>query len=293
MEQLDAVPMVQVLEIPVPQMVEQLLEVFRRLDIEVSAQVIEVPKISQDCIRERLVDCDLRHPQMAEQLMEVPAVLSLALLQYTEQIVDNPAPRGRGRRGGVQGFFPGQSSTAAADVDIPILHGDLQGFLPGQGSSASSSHSPGAADEAGLGGFRAFRRDKKSTTLPPRWGSELPPHSSPWTSAAYALPTVLEKEKQRRRVQEEAAEAMDQARLLLERAAKRRKRKKKRKKKVPRTSSHSSSGCARRRLRQWHARFAGFAGDVTMRAVFPSVVARPEMLGIKAGMDQKDSPRFW
>ena len=65
---------------PVPQMVEQLLEVLRRLDIEVPAQVIEVPKISQDCIREHLVDCDLRHPQMAEQLMEVPNVLSLALL---------------------------------------------------------------------------------------------------------------------------------------------------------------------------------------------------------------------
>ena len=71
MEQLaDVVPMVQILDIPVPQMVEQLLEVFWRLDIEVPEQVIEVPKISQDSIRERLVDCDLRHPQMAEQLVE-------------------------------------------------------------------------------------------------------------------------------------------------------------------------------------------------------------------------------
>ena len=104
MEQLAVVvPMVQVLDIPVPQVVEQLLEVFR-LDIEVPEQVIEVPKISRDCTQERLVDCDLRHPQMAEQLMEVPTVLSLA-----EQIVDNPAPRGRGRgrRGGLQSrFFP-------------------------------------------------------------------------------------------------------------------------------------------------------------------------------------------
>ena len=77
--------------------------------------------------------------------------------------------------------------------------------------------------------------------------------------------------------------------LLLHRRAKR-KRTKRRKKKLPRTSSNSSSGRARRRLRQWHARFAGFAGDVTVRAVFPSVVARPEMLGIMAGMDLKDSP---
>ena len=57
------------------------MEVFRRLDIEVPAQVIEVPKISQDCIRERLVDCDLRHPQMAEQLLEVPTVLSTTRLR--------------------------------------------------------------------------------------------------------------------------------------------------------------------------------------------------------------------
>ena len=68
-----------------------------------------------------------------------------------------------------------------------------------------------------------------------------------------------------------------------------RKRKKKRKKKLPRSSSHSSLGSARRRLRQWHARFAGFLGDVPLRAVFPSVVVRPAMLGIMAGMDEKDS----
>ena len=93
------VPVVEVLDIPAPQMVEQLLEVFGRLDIEVPEQVIEVPKSSQDCIRGRLVDCDLRRPQMAEQLIEVPTVLSLA-----EQIVDNPASCGRGLRGGIEDF---------------------------------------------------------------------------------------------------------------------------------------------------------------------------------------------
>ena len=140
-------PGLQILDVPVPQMVEQLLDVFRRLDIEVPEQVIEVPKVSLDCIRDRLVDCDLGHPQMAEQLMEVPTVLSLA-----EQI---------GRRGGLQDFFPGQSTTAAADVDIPVPRGDLQGFLPGQGSTASSSHSPDAANEAGVGFFALFPVGKK------------------------------------------------------------------------------------------------------------------------------------
>ena len=66
----DAAPMVQVLDTPVPQMMEQLLEVLRRLDIEVPAQVIEVPKISQDSIPERLVDCDLR----TEALYSDPAI---------------------------------------------------------------------------------------------------------------------------------------------------------------------------------------------------------------------------
>ena len=78
-----------------------------------------------------------------------------------EQTVDNPASRGRGRSGGLQGFFPGQSTTAAA-TDIPVPRGDLQGFLPGQASTASSSHSPDAENEAGVGGFRTFPRLKKS-----------------------------------------------------------------------------------------------------------------------------------
>ena len=68
-----------------------------------------------------------------------------------------------------------------------------------------------------------------------------------------------------------------------------RKRKKKRKRKLPCSSSHSSLGRARRRLRQWHARYAGLPGDVPFPAVFPSVVVRPAMLGIMAGMDEKDS----
>ena len=38
---------------------------------------------------------DLRHTQMTEQLMEVPTILSLSLLQQqrAEQTVDNPVPR--------------------------------------------------------------------------------------------------------------------------------------------------------------------------------------------------------
>ena len=56
-----------------------------------------------------------------------------------------------------------------------------------------------------------------------------------------------------------------------------RSRKKRRKKKLPRT---------RRLPRQWHARCAGFAGDDAPCVMFPSVVTRPRMLRIMAGMDQ-------
>ena len=94
--------------------------------------------------------------------------------------------------------------------------------------------------------------------------------------------------EERAQVLEEALRVQELTRELFKR-----KRKKKRKKKLPRTSSHSSSGRARRRQRQWHARIAGFPGDVTPRAVFPSVVVRPEMLGIMAAMDQKYFPRVW
>ena len=57
---------VQVLDALVPQKGNQLLEVFRHLDSALPEQVIDVPKISHYSIQRRLVDRDLRHPQMAE-----------------------------------------------------------------------------------------------------------------------------------------------------------------------------------------------------------------------------------
>ena len=73
MEQVaEVVPMVQILDIPVPQMAEQLLEVFRLLDTQMPVEhVIAVPTISLDRIPQRLVE--RRLPQMVEQLMEVPS----------------------------------------------------------------------------------------------------------------------------------------------------------------------------------------------------------------------------
>ena len=151
------------LDVPVPQMVDQpvdILTFFAMLLPAVNEQVIVVPKFIQEVTPQRLRPPEPQ--QLVEQLVEVPTIVSFSSLQrIMDQTVDIPAPRGRGRRGGLQDFFPGQSSTAAADVDIPVPRGDLQGFLPGQGFTASSSLS-GAADEAGQGVFSHFSPRKKS-----------------------------------------------------------------------------------------------------------------------------------
>ena len=101
-------------------------------------------------------------------------------------------------------------------------------------------------------------------------------------------------EEERRRLVQESVEQV-RTRVDAENAArhaassstgKRRKRKKRKKKKLPRGFFCS---LARRRQRQWYVCKAGFPGDVTLRAVLPSVVVRPEMLGIMASMNQKDN----
>ena len=76
---------------------------------------------------------------------------------------------------------------------------------------------------------------------------------------------------------------MRERRELFERRRAARKTKKRRKKKLPR------SGGARHPHRQRHVRYAGFAGSDAPRDVFPVVDDWPLMLGIMAGMDQKDS----
>ena len=97
-----------------------------------------MPKISNDIIQ----------PQMAEQFVEVPTVLSCALLQQqtAEHIIDIPVPRRRRGQAGLQDFLPEQSSFAfgGADrrVDSPIRgrsgDGDLQGSHQGQSSTTFS-----------------------------------------------------------------------------------------------------------------------------------------------------------
>ena len=140
-------PMVQILDAPVPQMVDQLPDImsfFNKL-LPVPEQVIEVPKILPNDVPVRTA---VRDPQLAEQLVEVPTIVSyssLLLLQRTmEQNVGIPVVGGSGAGGGLSGFLPGQnySMTAEQIVDNPVPRpgcaGGLQGSHRGQGSTAFS-----------------------------------------------------------------------------------------------------------------------------------------------------------
>ena len=73
-------PMVQILDVPVAQMGEQLVDVLQFFDalIPVAEQIIEVPKIIIERIPPRT---SVREPQLAEQLVEVPTIVSFSSLQ--------------------------------------------------------------------------------------------------------------------------------------------------------------------------------------------------------------------
>ena len=100
------------LDVPVPQMVEQLPDIeqfFRALSPD-PEQVIVVPKILPFDVPMRTA---ARVTQLAEQLVEVPTIISYSSVQRTvEQHVDIPVPGGGGTISGLQGFSSGQSTTA-------------------------------------------------------------------------------------------------------------------------------------------------------------------------------------
>ena len=246
----DPVPVVPLLHVFVPQMVEQLVDILAPLDFRIAEQVIDVPKILCPPCAARTV---LREPQTVDQLVEVPTIVSWSLLQrIMEQHVDIPVPGVGGRRGrkrrtrlwpklerrrgqdvdirsaGLQGFLPGQSSTSLHGPQVRISERNveqiavsrvgegLQDFLPGQSSSSSRDPARGfeALDEPGYGVFRTFPQIQKSATQPPHSRSELPPHSSPWTPAPYDASMVLEEEEEESELDE--AEEVGEVALMVE-----------------------------------------------------------------------------
>ena len=74
----DILPYVQILDVPVPQLGDQVVELLQEIDAPALVeQVIAVPKISLDRIPQR---CPRRRPWRAEQLVEVPSRSSTFLL---------------------------------------------------------------------------------------------------------------------------------------------------------------------------------------------------------------------
>ena len=170
---------------------------FKDLDIEVPAQVIEVPKISQDIIPQRSVDLV---PQMVEQLVEVPTVLTPTRIavQIAEQIVGIPVPHGRG-----QGSLPGQCSSASGKrisertveqiFDFPAQTVEqIVDTSPGDDCGLGSSSSAGPADEDFTGVFRTFPIEKKVGSAGQVVSAQLGEHVSSSTLSAHQMPPAGE-----------------------------------------------------------------------------------------------------
>ena len=102
-------------------------------------------------------------PQIVEQLVEVPTIVSYSALQRSvEDRVNIPVPGRGGRITGPQGFLPRQSSTALHGSQERIserirerLLEQMLGCIPGEGPqgfllgqcSSSSSHRPAGISE--------------------------------------------------------------------------------------------------------------------------------------------------
>ena len=170
MEDLGSVcPLVQILDLPVPQMVDNVTDTLRILDFPIAEQVIEVPKISCSPCPSR---SPFPEPQTAEQLVEVPTVLSPTriALQIAEQIVGIPVPQScRGKRR-VQGFLPRQSSTATSTVEriSQRIVEQIVDTSPGGGLSQGSASPAGAADEDFTECFSHFSPSEKVRRSPAR-----------------------------------------------------------------------------------------------------------------------------
>ena len=220
------VPMVQILDAPVPQVgvlgVDQLVEALQHLDLLIPELVIEVPKISSPCRHCRRKRLPVQ--QMAEQLVEEPEFVSSVFAIHRQiadipipqvgclssggaqgflrgqdyiiqevlvQTVDIPAPQGRGEEGGgLHGFIPVPNSTTFCGADHRSVdtpaRGDVQDFLPGQSSSASSSGLHECADDGIHWVFRTFPRRKKSPMVP----SSLSPGVHASVSSSTRAPQV-------------------------------------------------------------------------------------------------------
>ena len=128
------------LDMLVPQMGDQLVEVLRKIDTRSSHLAIDVPKVFPDSAPLRRVES--RPPQLADQLVDVPTGLTLSSswrpLFTEEQIQRMVAGLERGGGGARHGSRSGQESTPSwfrvVDNPVPLVRreggGGVQVSLP-------------------------------------------------------------------------------------------------------------------------------------------------------------------
>ena len=176
------------------------MEVYRTLDLVVPEQATDVPKSTQDGIRQRLVDQDLRQAQMAEQLVEMPEFVQFASMlqqQRAEQIVNIPVPGG-------SGILVEVLKVSSQDRDqwllpqwiaLPLWERHLKGFFA-LFPHFKKVQSPAASAE--------MTRQVEFSTLGSRQVAHagVAAHSSSWTQAAYELEESSSSSEEDHRVDE-------------------------------------------------------------------------------------------
>ena len=184
------------LDVPVPQMDNQLVEVCRQLDVRIPELAIEVPKISssRQSRRRRVRFAE----QTADQLVEVPTIVSYSSLHgLVEQNVDIPVPHGRDRVSGLLGLHLGQDSTAFGRADLRFHAATAEHFVDiqvprGGRDLPSAASSSGLLGTANQGVFCTFPQGKQSAQSGPHPGSELGEDFTSSTPSAYEVPHFSE-----------------------------------------------------------------------------------------------------
>ena len=139
-------------DVLVPLMVDQPMPLLTAFDFPVPEQDVKVPKILTPSRCPRTI---LSVPQTAEQLVEVPTIVSLlGVMRPVEQAC------GGGGGGGLYGLHAGQSSTAFGEadhrvpagtaeqiVDFPVPSGAPRDFHPVPLRAAGSTGLPGTANQ--------------------------------------------------------------------------------------------------------------------------------------------------
>ena len=205
-QRIEHTPYVQILDAPVPLMVEQLVDVLQLLDalVPVAEQVFDVPKMFIERIPPRT---SVREPQLAEQLVEAPTIVSFPrcsglwnrpwTFQFRRVVGESLVPKvffqDRVQQLCSSAFLSGCLSRCLIAFPVEVLKVFAQDKVHLRLRNVQLE-SLKTQMSLLMGFFALFTRGEKSATVPPHSRSELPPHSSSWTSAAYALPTVPEME---------------------------------------------------------------------------------------------------